>query len=106
MNSLKFPLILMVTVGFVSAAHAETVTITQKGRQFSSETLNVKKGDVVVFNNDDSVPHNAVSKSAGNEFDLGYQAPGASTPVTFDKPGDIVVNCTIHPKMKMTIHVE
>jgi plastocyanin len=67
--------------------------------------VTVKKGEPILFNNDDSVPHNVVSKSAGNEFDLGYQAPGASTPVTFDKAGDVTVICTIHPKMKMTIHV-
>ncbi len=86
-------------------AHAASTTISQKGRLFSTESLTIKKGDTVVFNNDDTVPHNAVSKAPGNEFDLGYQPPGASTPVTFDATGDVNVICTIHPRMKLTIHV-
>ena len=105
MNRTKCVLAFVALVGLTLIARADNVTVAQKGRVFSSESLSVKKGDTVVFNNDDSVPHNAVSKSAGNEFDLGYQAPGASTPVTFDKAGDVAVICTIHPKMKLTIHV-
>ena len=35
------------------------------------------------FFNDDSVPHNIMSASKGNEFNLGSQAPGSSTDVTF-----------------------
>ena len=87
------------------AAQAASVTVSQKGRVFSTNSVNIKKGDAVVFNNDDSVPHNVVSKAPGNEFDLGYQAPGSSTPVTFDAAGDVDVICTIHPRMKLTIHV-
>jgi len=105
MQSFKFSLTLAMFIGLGLAARAESVTITQKGRLFSSEQVTVKKGEPVVFNNDDSVPQNVVSKTAGNEFDLGYQAPGASTPVAFDKVGDVAVICTIHPKMKLTIHV-
>jgi plastocyanin len=87
------------------AAQAAGVTITQKGRLFSEEAVTVKKGETVTFTNDDSVPHNVVSKSPGNEFDLGYQAPGSSNPVAFDTAGDVDVICTIHPRMKLTIHV-
>jgi plastocyanin len=99
--------ILAVTI-FAAAtlvAHAASTTISQKGRLFSMDSMTIKKGDSVVFNNDDTVPHNVISKAAGNEFDLGYQPPGASTPVTFDATGDVDVICTIHPRMKLTIHV-
>ena len=105
MNSFKYLATLAIIVSFAAPAHAETVTVSQKGRQFSTDAITVKKGDQVMFVNDDTVPHNAVSKSAGNEFDLGYQQPGVSTPVTFDSLGDVSVICTIHPKMKLTIHV-
>jgi len=41
--------------------------VTQKGRLFSVESITIKKGDTITFLNDDSVPHNIMSTSAGNE---------------------------------------
>jgi plastocyanin len=80
-------------------------TVTQKGRAFSMDAITIKKGEAVTFFNDDTVPHNIMSTSAGNEFNLGSQAPGLSTPVTFKQAGDVNVICAIHPRMKMTVHV-
>ena len=106
MSHKRYILTLGLLAAFTIAAHAAaSVTVAQKGRLFSVEEVTVKKGDAVLFNNDDTVPHNVVSKTKGNEFDLGYQPPGASTPVTFDALGDVNVICTIHPRMKMTVHV-
>ena len=80
-------------------------TITQKGRVFSSENVTIKKGQAVTFVNDDTIPHNIVSASKGNEFNLGSQPPGASTDVTFKETGDALVICAIHPRMKMTVKI-
>ena len=79
--------------------------IHQKGRVFSSESVTIKKGDALTFVNDDSVPHNIMSASKGNEFNLGSQAPGMSTDVTFKEAGDVQVICAIHPRMKMMVKV-
>jgi len=57
------------------------------------------------FLNDDTVPHNIMSASKGNEFNLGSQAPGSSTDVSFNEVGDVLVICAIHPRMKMTVKV-
>ena len=46
-----------------------------------------------------------MSASKGNEFNLGSQAPGTSTDVTFKEAGDVQVICAIHPRMKMTVKV-
>ncbi len=89
----------------VGALAATSMTITQKGRVFSSESVTIKKGDAVTFSNDDSVPHNIVSTSRGNEFNLGSQPPGAATDVTFKEAGDALIICAIHPRMKMTVKV-
>jgi len=84
----------------------ETKTVIhQKGRTFSAETLTVARGEVVTFENDDNVPHNIMSDSPDNAFDLGSQPPGTATPVTFDKAGLVQVICAIHPRMRMTIVV-
>jgi len=91
--------------GLSTGAFAATQVIHQQGRAFSSDSLTVKKGEAVTFLNDDSVPHNIMSASKGNEFNLGSQAPGSSTDVTFKESGDVAVICAIHPRMKMTVKV-
>ncbi|MDU6140814.1 plastocyanin/azurin family copper-binding protein, partial [Bradyrhizobium sp.] len=62
-------------------------------------------GGAITFLNDDTIPHNIMSTSKGNEFNLGSQPPGASTDVTFKETGDVAVICAIHPRMKMTVKV-
>jgi plastocyanin len=97
-----------VAVAFVAGgtlAFAAEKTIGQKGKQFSEKQVAIKKGDTLVFVNDDNIAHNIMSRSAGNTFNLGSQMPGKSTPVTFDKVGDIEVICAIHPGMKMAVKV-
>jgi plastocyanin len=72
---------------------------------FSSENATIKRGETLTFLNDDSVPHNIMSTSHGNEFNLGSQPPGSSTDVTFKEMGEVQVICAIHPRMKMTVKV-
>lgn len=79
--------------------------VGQQGRKFSSDSVTVKKGMALTFLNDDSVPHNVVSLSKGNEFDLGSQPPGTSTDVMFTEAGEVDVICAIHPRMKMVVTV-
>jgi plastocyanin len=96
----------MAAAGFaVMATAADDHVITQKGRQFSIDAITVKKGEAITFFNDDTVPHNIMSLTTGNEFNLGSQAPGSSTPVTFSQAGDVSVICAIHPRMKLAVTV-
>jgi plastocyanin len=92
-------------MGLTVGALAANLTITQKGRIFSSESVTIKKGEALTFVNDDTVPHNIVSTSKGNEFNLGSQPPGAATDVTFKEAGEALVICAIHPRMKMTVKI-
>ena len=100
-------LIIAFAAGIATAAVAAGTerSITQKGKVFSESEVAIKKGETVVFVNDDTVSHNIMSNTTGNQFNLGSQAPGISTPVTFDKSGDVTVICTIHPRMKMMVKV-
>ena len=96
---------LVVICGLSTGAFAATEVIHQQGRAFSAESFSIKKGESVTFLNDDSVPHNIMSISTGNEFNLGSQLPGSSVDVAFKEAGDVMVICAIHPRMKMTIKV-
>ena len=99
--SLAFVMFMGLSVGALAA----NLTIMQKGRMFSYESVTIKKGETLTFLNDDSVPHNIMSTSQGNEFNLGSQPPGASTDVTFKLAGEVQVICAIHPRMKMMVKV-
>jgi len=96
---------LVIICGLSTGAFAATEVIHQQGRVFSIESVTVKKGDPLTFLNDDSVPHNIMSTSKGNEFNLGSQSPGSSTDVVFKEAGDVTVICAIHPRMKMAVKV-
>jgi plastocyanin len=98
-------LVLTILAGLSAGALAANQMIHQQGRVFSSESVTIKKGEALTFLNDDTVPHNIISTSKGNEFNLGSQAPGTSTDVTFKEAGDVQVICAIHPRMKMTVTV-
>jgi plastocyanin len=98
-------LTLAILAGLSVGAMAANLTITQKGRAFSVESVTIKKGEALTFVNDDSVPHNILSTSKGNEFNLGSQSPGASTDVTFKDAGEALVICAIHPRMKLSVKI-
>jgi plastocyanin len=95
----------VIVSGLSVGAYAATEVIHQQGRVFSAENISVKKGAPVTFLNDDTVPHNIMSASKGNEFNLGSQAPGTSTDVSFKDAGEVLVICAIHPRMKMMVKV-
>jgi plastocyanin len=79
--------------------------ITQQDRHFSQTEITIKAGDTISFKNDDEVTHNVFSMTPGMEFDLHRQAPGATSMIPFAKVGDGEVDCSIHPRMKLMVHV-
>jgi plastocyanin len=101
----RLALVLAISTGLSVGALAANQMIHQQGRAFSSESVTLKKGEALTFVNDDTVPHNIISTSKGNEFNLGSQPPGTSTDVTFKESGDVQVICAIHPRMKMSVTV-
>jgi len=94
-----------IVCGLSTGAFAATEVIHQQGRVFSAESVTARKGEALTFLNDDSVPHNIMSVSKGNEFNLGSQPPGSSVDVTFKQAGEVTVICAIHPRMKMNVKV-
>ena len=99
-------LVLAISAGLSAGALATNQMIHQQGRVFGPDNISVKKGEALTFVNDDTVPHNIISTSKGNEFNLGSQPPGTSTDVTFKEAGDVQVICAIHPRMKLMVKVK
>jgi plastocyanin len=86
-------------------APPDGLVIHQQGRRFSETAVTVQRGQPITFLNDDSVPHNVMSDSAENGFDVGSQLPGSVRVVRFDIAGTVVVICAIHPRMRMVVTV-
>jgi len=104
MQGIKIAMLVAFLSGSAAALAAETA-IKQKGRLFTPNEMAVKKGDTLLFVNDDNITHNVYSASTGNQFNLGAIAPGNSTPVTFKNSGAVDIFCAIHPSMKMSLKV-
>lgn len=89
-----------------ATAFAAEHEVGQKGKEFTAKTLDIKVGDSVKFTNDDPFQHNVFSVSDTKQFDLGSYPQGQSRSVTFDKPGVVEVECSIHPNMQMVVNVK
>ena len=87
------------------SAWAADHEVVQRGNEFSVKSIKVKVGDAVGFMNEDPHFHNVFSLSDAKSFDLGSYPKGQSRKVVFDKPGQVEIECAIHPKMKMTVDV-
>jgi len=99
-------LTVMVTCFAAVNVQAAEFTVNQKGKEFSLKTLEVAVGDSVNFTNEDPFAHNVFSVSDAKSFDLGSYPQGQSKKVTFDKPGKVEVECSIHPNMQMVVNVK
>lgn len=71
--------------------------------QYTPATLEVVKGDIVEWKNNDIVPHTATSGSFG---DSGAIASGQTWRHTFSEAGEFPYTCTFHPTMKGTVVVK
>ncbi len=102
----KILMFLMLMFFVVMTGHAAEYSVEQKNKAFSVKELTIHVGDTVNFPNADPFFHNVFSLSDVKSFDLGSYKKGTTRSIVFDKPGKVEVECAIHPKMHMVIHVE
>jgi plastocyanin len=81
--------------------------VSQKGAKFAPVLILVCVGQTVEFLNDEDrlVEHNVFSNAPPKRFDLGIYRPGESRSVTFDKPGAVLLYCSIHRYMDGVVFV-
>lgn len=85
------------------AALAEDHIVRIEGMQFVPATVTVHRGDRVVWQNQDMVPHTA---TAVGRFDTGVIAQGRGVSRVMDKAGSFAYACTLHPGMKGEVVVQ
>ncbi|HEX8739721.1 MAG TPA: cupredoxin family copper-binding protein [Casimicrobiaceae bacterium] len=77
-------------------------TVVIDGFAFKPAALTVDRGDTVVWQNNDPVPHTATAKGV---FDSGSIPPGGSWKYVATKAGRFDYLCTFHTIMKGTLVV-
>ena len=102
MSYLVLSIIALLAGDLAAAEHA----VVQKNSAFSIAEMKINPGDIIVFKNDDTVPHNVFSSSKAFQFSTNVQLPGNSATVTFKQPGTVEVRCVIHPGMKLMVEVK
>jgi len=102
-------LALLSFVGSVGWAASNSVPkqVSQRGRDFQPNQISIRRGETVRIVNDDAdLLHHAYVSSDKFNFDSSDIEPGGKVDVKFPVAGDFNVLCGIHPKMKLTVHVE
>jgi plastocyanin len=81
------------------------VTVTIAEMSYSPDPIEIKKGDTVVWSNQDGPPHTATADDGS--FNTGRIPAGKSSkPITFNTAGKVPYHCTIHgPSMSGTVQV-
>lgn len=97
----------------------KSYSMDQKDKEFKPGILAIRKGDVVLFENQDNIYHNVFSLHKGNRFDLGVykgktkwsddltkKIKSSTIPrAQFNDPGKVEIYCNIHQNMKGAIYV-
>jgi plastocyanin len=86
-------------------ATATRVVMDQLAMRFVPEVLVVPVGTAVNFPNSDTISHQVYSFSRAKPFQLPLYKGASYPPVTFDKPGLVVLGCNIHDSMVGYIYV-
>jgi plastocyanin len=84
---------------------AQTAIMDQVQKQFAPVVLAVHTSTKVTFPNSDNIRHHVYSFSPAKRFELRLYEGTPSEPITFDKPGVVVLGCNIHDWMVGYIYV-
>lgn len=93
------------TPALVRASEPKSAVMDQRNLAFLPRVLVVSTGTSVEFPNNDSVSHQVYSFSAAKRFQLPLYKGETHSPVTFDRPGLVVLGCNIHDSMVGYIYV-
>ena len=85
--------------------HAEDLVVAQRDKAFDRESVTIRAGQAIEFLNQDPYTHNIFTMTDPMFVDLGTFAQGESRSMTFDQAGSFVVECAIHPEMRLEVQV-
>jgi plastocyanin len=87
------------------ATRAGRAIVDQQDKEFVPHVRPVLVGTEVSFPNRDNIRHHVYSFSPAKKFELPLYRGTEAAPVTFDKPGVVVLGCNIHDWMLGYVYV-
>jgi plastocyanin len=90
----------------VSHAQTPAQSIAQRDERFHPNRVLLKRGESLQVTNEDRFIHHVFVDSPEMKYDSGEQRPGRVLTIPFEKPGEFVLECAIHLKMKLRVTVE
>jgi plastocyanin len=81
-------------------------SIAQRDERFHPNRVVLKRGQNLQVTNEDRFVHHVFVESTDMKYDSGEQRPGRVLTIPFDRPGEFVLECAIHLKMKLRVTVE
>ena len=89
----------------VRAKKGQTFIIDQVNKTYVPHVTVIQAGNNISFPNKDNIRHHVYSFSAAKKFELPLYEGTPTNPVTFNKPGIVVLGCNIHDWMRAYIYV-
>jgi plastocyanin len=88
-------------------AHAkpQAETVDQVDKEFVPTVTVIYVGSTISFPNKDQIRHQVYSFSPPKRFESHLYAGSTAPPITFDKPGLVVLGCNIHDWMIAYVYV-
>ena len=100
---MKNILVALVVLAPVAAFADDAHTIVQQGRAFRPSEVTINHGESLTFTNNDEFIHQIFVSGL---FDSDEKSPGENLTESFTQSGTFEVQCHIHPKMKLLVHVK
>jgi plastocyanin len=86
-------------------AKPQAETVDQVDKEFVPTVTVIYVGSTITFPNKDQIRHQVYSFSPPKKFESHLYAGSAAPPITFDKPGLVVLGCNIHDWMIAYVYV-
>ncbi len=90
----------------VAGMAADTTTVVQQHRAFSTDKLTEPMGTTLHFSNEDDFAHEIYVQSPSFNFESDEQEPGETLSLTLTTRGHFTIHCHIHPKMHLDVDVQ
>lgn len=99
------PVVVTPPVPVLQAVAPKTIRATISGFAFNPSTLEINKGDTVIWTQLDSAPH-TVTSDTGTTLQSDALMVGQTYSHTFTESGNFPYHCNPHPSMKGTVVVK
>lgn len=91
---------------WVALAATQPVEVAQRNKSFAVTDARIRAGDTLRFTNEDDFPHQIHVTGPDMNLESPLQDAGQAIEIAFPTAGTFAVRCGVHPRMRMSVHVQ